>query len=81
MIPEVILGVALLLFLRWLQQPKSLLLLVVGHVVITLPYILLVVQARLVGIKRVYEEAAMSLGANPLQTFKEITLPLWRRPL
>ena len=70
------LGVALLLFLRWLQQPKSLLLLIVGHVVITLPYILLVVQARLVGIKRVYEEAAMSLGANALQTFKEITLPL-----
>jgi spermidine/putrescine transport system permease protein len=52
------------------------LLLIVGHVVITLPYILLVVQARLVGIKRVYEEAAMSLGANALQTFKEITLPL-----
>ena len=76
MIPEVILGVALLLFLRRLQQPKSLLLLVVGHVVITLPYILLVVQARLVGIKRVYEEAAMSLGANAFQTFKEITLPL-----
>jgi spermidine/putrescine transport system permease protein len=76
MIPEVILGVALLLFLRWLQQPKSMLLLIVGHVVITLPYILLVVQARLVGIQRVYEEAAMSLGANAFQTFKEITLPL-----
>jgi len=76
MIPEVILGVALLIFLRWLQQPKSLLLLVIGHVVITLPYVLLVVQARLVGIQRVYEEAAMSLGANAFQTFKEITLPL-----
>ncbi len=76
MIPEVILGVALLLFIRWLQQPKSFLLLLIGHVVITLPYVLLVVQARLVGIKREYEEAAMSLGADPLQTFKEITLPL-----
>ncbi|MFO7785085.1 MAG: ABC transporter permease [Thermodesulfobacteriota bacterium] len=76
MIPEVVLGVALLLFIRWLQQPKSFALLLIGHVVLTLPYVLLVVQARLVGIKRVYEEAAMSLGANPLQTFKEITLPL-----
>ncbi len=76
MIPEVVLGVALLLFIRWLQQPKNFFLLLIGHVVITLPYVLLVVQARLVGIKRVYEEAAMSLGANPLQTFKEITLPL-----
>ncbi len=76
MIPEVVLGVALLLFIRWLQQPKSFALLLIGHVVLTLPYVLLVVQARLVGIKRVYEEAAMSLGANPFQAFKEITLPL-----
>jgi spermidine/putrescine transport system permease protein len=76
MIPEVILGVALLLFIRWLQQPKTFALLVIGHVVLTLPYVLLIVQARLVGIKREYEEAAQSLGANSLQTFKEVTLPL-----
>lgn len=76
MIPEVILGVALLLFIRWLQMPKSFLLLVIGHSVITLPYVLLVVQARLVGIKRTYEEAAMTLGASPMQTFREVTLPL-----
>lgn len=76
MVPEVVLGVALLLFIRWLQQPKSFALLLIGHVVLTLPYVLLIVQARLVGIKREYEEAAMSLGANPLQTFREVTLPL-----
>ena len=76
MIPEVVLGVALLLFLRWLQQPKSFLLLLVGHVVLTLPYVLLVVQARLVGIRKEYEEAALSLGASPFQTFREITFPL-----
>ena len=34
------------------------------------------VQARLVGIKREVEEAALSLGANPVQTFFQITLPL-----
>jgi len=76
MIPEVILGVALLLFLRWLQQPKSFALLLIGHVVITLPFVVLVVQARLVSIQRVYEEAALTLGANAFQTFKEITLPM-----
>jgi spermidine/putrescine transport system permease protein len=76
MIPEVVLGVALLLFIRWLQQPKSFAMLVVGHVVLTLPYVLLIVQARLVGIKREYEEAALSLGASPFQTFWEITFPL-----
>ena len=76
MIPEVVLGVALLIFIRWLQQPKSFLLLLFGHVLITLPYVLLVVQARLVGIRREYEEAAMVLGASPFQTFREITFPL-----
>ena len=76
MIPEVVLGVALLLFIRWLQQPKSFAMLLIGHVVLTLPYVLLIVQARLVGIKREYEEAALSLGANPFQTFCQITLPL-----
>jgi len=76
MIPEVVLGVALLLFIRWLQQPKSFALLLIGHVVLTLPYVLLIVQARLVGIKREYEEAALSLGASPFQTFREITFPL-----
>ncbi len=76
MIPRVILGMALLLFLRWLQQPKSFFMLLVGHVLITLPFVILVVQARLVGIQRVFEEAAMSLGANAFQTFREVTLPL-----
>ena len=76
MVPEIVLGVALLLFIRWLQQPKSFALLLIGHVVLTLPYVLLVVQARLVGIKREYEEAALVLGASSLQTFREVTLPL-----
>jgi spermidine/putrescine transport system permease protein len=76
MIPEVVLGVALLLFIRWLQQPKSFALLLAGHVILTLPYVLLIVQARMVSIKRVYEEAALSLGASPFQTFREVTLPL-----
>ncbi|MFO7749173.1 MAG: ABC transporter permease [Desulfobacteraceae bacterium] len=76
MVPEVVLGVSLLLFIRWLQMPKSFALLLMGHVVLTIPYILLVVQARLVGIKREYEEAALSLGASPFQTFMQITFPL-----
>ena len=76
MVPEVVLGVALLLFIRWLQQPKSFAMLLIGHVVLTLPYVLLIVQARLVGIKREYEEAALSLGASPFQTFREVTFPL-----
>jgi spermidine/putrescine transport system permease protein len=76
LVPEVVLAVALLLFLRWLEMPKSFPLLLLGHVIFTLPFVLLIVQARLVAVRRDYEEAALSLGANPVQTFREVTLPL-----
>ncbi|MEJ2631837.1 MAG: ABC transporter permease [Acidihalobacter sp.] len=76
LVPEVVLAVALLLFLRWLELPKNFFMLLLGHVIFTLPFVVLVVQARLTGIRRDYEEASMSLGANPLQTFFQITLPL-----
>jgi len=76
LVPEVVLAVALLMFLRALDVPRSFALLLMGHVIFTLPFVVLVVQARLVGIRREYEEAALSLGANAVQTFREITLPL-----
>ncbi|SHL05603.1 spermidine/putrescine transport system permease protein [Roseovarius marisflavi] len=76
LVPEVVLAVALLLFLNFLGLPKSFPLLLAGHVIFTLPFVILVVQARLVSIKRDIEEAALSLGASPRQTFFEITLPL-----
>src|SRR3546814_6896446 len=47
-----------------------------GHVLITLPFVILVVQARLAGMRTDYEEAARSLGANAVQTFFAVTLPL-----
>jgi spermidine/putrescine transport system permease protein len=76
LVPEVVLAVALLLFLRFLNMPKSFVLLLLGHVIFTMPFVVLVVQARLMGITRNVEEAAMSLGASPVQTFFTITLPL-----
>lgn len=76
LVPEVVLAVALLLFLGAMGVPKSFPLLLAGHVVFTLPFVVLVVQARLVAVRRDYEEAALSLGANSLQTFFQVTLPL-----
>ncbi len=76
LVPEVVLAVALLLFLNWLGIGKSFAMLLAGHVIFTLPFVILVVQARLVSIKRDVEEAALSLGASPVQTFFAITLPL-----
>jgi len=76
LVPEVVLAVALLLFLRWLEMPKSFPLLLLGHVIFTLPFVVLIVQARLVAVRREFEEAALSLGANAFHTFREVTLPL-----
>lgn len=76
LVPETVLAVGLLIFLRWLSVPRSFFLLLVGHTIIAVPFVVLVVQARLVGIRREYEEASRSLGANALQTFFQVTLPL-----
>lgn len=76
LVPETVLAVGLLIFLRWLHMPRSFALLLIGHSIIALPFVVLVVQARLIGIRREYEEAAMSLGASPVQTFFQVTLPL-----
>ncbi|WP_072748079.1 ABC transporter permease subunit [Oceanicella actignis] len=78
LVPEVVLAVALLLFLDFLGLHKSFALLLLGHVIFTLPFVVLVVQARLVSIRRDVEEAAMSLGASPAQAFFQVTLPLMR---
>jgi spermidine/putrescine transport system permease protein len=76
LVPETVLAVGLLIFLRWLHMPRSFALLLIGHSIIALPFVVLVVQARLIGIRKDYEEAARSLGASPIQTFFEVTLPL-----
>ncbi|WP_433989338.1 Inner membrane ABC transporter permease protein YdcV (plasmid) [Pseudoseohaeicola sp. NH-UV-7] len=76
LVPETVLAVGLLIFLRWLHMPRSFGLLLLGHSIIALPFVVLVVQARLTGIRRDYEEAARSLGASAVQTFFQVTFPL-----
>jgi spermidine/putrescine transport system permease protein len=76
LVPETVLGVGLLLANRAAGMKSNFGLLLLGHILLSLPYVVLVVQARLIGVKRVYEEAALSLGANRWQAFREITMPL-----
>jgi len=75
-IPYVVFGIALLLLFHQLDVARSLLTVVIGHVVISLPYTILVLVPRLDQIDRSLEEAAYDLGAGPLRTFRAITLPL-----
>jgi spermidine/putrescine transport system permease protein len=76
LVPETILGVGLLVLIKAANQPRTIWLLLLGHILLALPYVVLIVQARMVGISRTYEEAALSLGAPRLSSFREITLPL-----
>jgi len=75
-IPQIITGISLLILLNAINLPKGYAYLVIGHVLLTLPFIVITVSSQLYGFPRELEEAALSLGANELQTFFEITLPL-----
>lgn len=76
LVPETVLAVGLLLLLRTLDMPRTFGLLLAGHVLITLPFAAMVIQAHLAGLGRAFEDAAASLGAKPLWVLVEVTLPL-----
>jgi spermidine/putrescine transport system permease protein len=78
MLPGLLLGVALLSFFDWLDLQLSLTTVVISHVLITLPFVVLTMNARLVGFDRSIEDAARDLGATPVQTFRHVTFPLIR---
>jgi spermidine/putrescine transport system permease protein len=75
-IPYVVFGISLLLFFHAAGIPRSILTVVIGHIVISLPYTILVLVPRLDQIDIALEEAAADLGASPLDTFRLIVLPL-----
>ena len=75
-IPYVVFGVSLLLLFHSLGIERSIKTVVIGHIVITLPYTILVLMPRLQQIDVSLEEAAYDLGASRLRTFRSVTLPL-----
>jgi spermidine/putrescine transport system permease protein len=75
-IPYLVFGISLLLLFHTIGIPRSILTVVIGHIVITLPYAMLVVMPRLQQIDVSLEEAAYDLGAGRVRTFWSITLPL-----
>ena len=75
-IPYVVFGISLLLLFHQLGLSRGIPTVVIGHIVITLPYTILVLVPRLEQIDASLEEAAYDLGATHLRTFRSITLPL-----
>ncbi len=76
MVPEIILGMAFMSFFTLLKLPFGMLTLVIAHVSFSIPYVFMMVKARLAGIDKSMEEAARDLGASPVRTFWDITWPL-----
>ncbi|MDR7495048.1 MAG: ABC transporter permease [Armatimonadota bacterium] len=75
--PAILTGIALLIFfLATGIGTRGMRALLIGHTLVSLPYVFLTVSAVLAGFDRSLEEAARSLGAGPLTTFRRITLPL-----
>jgi len=73
--PEVILGLSLLLLFVALNLPRGVWTVTVAHATMTLCYATVVIQARLLTFDTALEEAARDLGRTPLQAFLEVTLP------
>jgi spermidine/putrescine transport system permease protein len=76
MIPEIILGMILLAFFSLLAFPLGMVTLVIAHTCFCIPYVYMVVKARLAGLDKSYAEAAKDLGAGDWRAFFDITLPL-----
>jgi putative spermidine/putrescine transport system permease protein len=76
LLPEILSAMALLFFFYSIGLGKTVGALFVGHVLITLPFVFLAVSSVLYNFDVSLEEAARSLGANKLTTFRRITLPI-----
>ena len=78
MLPGIVIGIAILLFYSSLGLSPSVPLMVVSHVVLTLPFVIRITMARMERIDTRLEEAAANLGANVLQVFWHVVMPqLW----
>jgi ABC-type spermidine/putrescine transport system permease subunit II len=86
-IPEIVMGISLLLFFNQALFPflqnafgikatTGLHTITVSHIAFDIPFVYVIVRARLADFDRTLEEAAADLGADEWQTFKRITLPL-----
>jgi putrescine transport system permease protein len=74
--PEVITGLSLLLLFVAVAVDRGFWTVTIAHTSVTMCFVTVIVQSRLIDFDRSLEEAAMDLGAPPLRTFLSVTLPL-----
>ena len=75
-IPEIVLGIALLTLFARTNISTGMLTLILAHATFCIPFVIFNIRARLAGYDMSIEEASMDLGAGRLRTFFEITIPV-----
>jgi putrescine transport system permease protein len=80
-LPDLLIALGLLLLIVFVERAlgfpqRGAMTIVVAHVTASLAYVAIVVEARLAGSGTVLEEAAMDLGATPIEAFLRVTVPL-----
>ena len=76
LIPEIVMGLSLLVLFAQLQMPLGKFTLILAHITFCLSFVIITVSARLEGLSSELEEAAQDLYATPWQTFRYVTLPI-----
>lgn len=86
-VPEICLGVAMLIFFAWVDWPTNLVwplnlsAITIAHITFCFPFVTMVVRARLASFNKEEEEAAKDLGASEWQAFRDVLLPHMRPAL
>ena len=73
--PDIVLGIALLVFFVNFSIKLGLMSIMIGHCTFLISYVFVVVSARLAGMDDTLEQASADLGAKPWTTFRRVTLP------
>jgi spermidine/putrescine transport system permease protein len=74
-IPDVVMGVSLLALFVVVRWQLGFATIIIAHITFCFPFVMVAIQARLAGLDPALEEAAMDLGATPLQAFLHVIVP------
>jgi spermidine/putrescine transport system permease protein len=75
-IPDIVLGISLLLLLTAVGMPLSLVTVIAGHCLICVPFAITILMSRFEGFDKSLEEASLDLGESGWMTFWRVTFPL-----
>lgn len=75
-IPEIVLGMSLLMLYEVIRLPLGFTAIILAHITFCVPFVIIIMRGRLAGMDLSVEEASMDLGANRLVTFFRVTLPM-----